>query len=294
MSDLAAAQPGHLYVVATPIGNLGDLSPRAAAVLASVDAVLAEDTRTSAVLLRHLGLHRPLVALHEHNERERVDGLLQRLQAGDSLALISDAGTPLISDPGFVLVRAVREAGLPVIAVPGPCALIAALSVAGLPTDRFRFVGFLPAKASARQTALQQLRDIPETWVCYESSHRIADCLDDLVEVLGGERPASLSRELTKRFEQSVQLPLARLRAWLNEDPQRQKGEFVLVIAGAARSGPDDPAADGTGTESGGNDALLRLLLSELPASRAARLAAEISGQPRKALYARALTLKPE
>lgn len=284
MSESAAVQPGHLYIVATPIGHLGDLSPRAAAVLRGVDAILAEDTRTSAVLLQHLGLQRPLIALHEHNERERVDGLLRRLQAGESLALISDAGTPLISDPGYVLVRAARETGLPVLAVPGPCALIAALSIAGLPTDRFRFVGFLPARSGARRTALEALRGETDTWVCYESSHRISECLDDLVDVLGGERPATLARELTKRFEQSVQRPLAELRDWLAEDPQRQRGEFVLVIAGAPPAGPD--AAE--------TDRLLKLLLTELPASRAARLAAEISGQPRKPLYARAQVLKPD
>lgn len=284
MSDSAAVQPGHLYIVATPIGHLGDLSPRAAAVLAAVDAILAEDTRTSAVLLQHLGLQQPLIALHEHNERERVEGLLRRLQAGEALALISDAGTPLISDPGFVLVRAAREARLPVLTVPGPCALIAALSIAGLPTDRFRFVGFLPARSAARRTALEALRGETDTWVCYESSHRIAECLDDLVEVLGGERPATLARELTKRFEQSVQRPLAELRDWLAEDPRRQRGEFVLVIAGAPQTEPD--AAE--------SDRLLRLLLTELPASRAARLAAEISGQPRKRLYTRAQALKPD
>lgn len=292
MSESAAVQPGQLYVVATPIGHLGDLSPRAAAVLAGVDAILAEDTRTSAVLLQHLGLQRPLIALHEHNERERVEGLLRRLQAGEALALISDAGTPLISDPGFVLVRAVREAGLPVIAVPGPCALIAALSVAGLPTDRFHFVGFLPARASARRSALEALRALPETWICYESSHRIAETLDDLVSVIGSDRPATLARELTKRFEQSVQLPLARLRDWLAEDPQRQRGEFVLVVGGAAAA--ESAAEAGTDPDPAATDRLLKLLLSELPASRAARLAAEISGQPRKALYARALALKPE
>lgn len=284
MSDSAAVQPGHLYIVATPIGHLGDLSPRAAAVLAGVDAILAEDTRTSAVLLQHLGIQRPLIALHDHNERERVDGLLRQLQAGEALALISDAGTPLISDPGFVLVRAAREARVPVLTVPGPCALIAALSIAGLPTDRFRFVGFLPARSAARRTAFEALRGETDTWVCYESSHRIAECLDDLVEVLGGERPATLARELTKRFEQSVQRPLAELREWLAEDPQRQRGEFVLVIAGAPQAEPD--AAE--------SDRLLKLLLTELPASRAARLAAEISGQPRKQLYARAQALKPE
>jgi 16S rRNA (cytidine1402-2'-O)-methyltransferase len=292
MSESTAVQPGHLYVVATPIGHLGDLSPRAAAVLGAVDAILAEDTRTSAILLQHLGLQRPLIALHEHNERERAEGLLQGLREGRSLALISDAGTPLISDPGFVLVRAVRDAGLPVITVPGPCALIAALSIAGLPTDRFRFIGFLPARAAARRSALEALRSVPETWACYESSHRIADCLDDLVTVIGGERPAALARELTKRFEQSVQRPLAQLRDWLAEDPQRQRGEFVLVIAGAAVMTPTaDTEAD---PDPAATDRLLRLLLTELPASRAARLAADISGRPRKALYTRALEMKPD
>lgn len=285
MSESAAVAPGHLYVVATPIGHLGDLSPRAAAVLAGVNAILAEDTRTSAVLLQHLGIQRPLIALHEHNERDIADRLVARLRAGDAMAVISDAGTPLISDPGFVLVRAARDADCPVVTVPGPCALIAALSISGLPTDRFRFIGFLPSRAAARRSALEALSSIPDTWLCYESSHRIAECLDDLVTVLGADRPAFLARELTKRFEQSHQAPLGDLRRWLLADPNRQRGEFVLAVAGA----PAAPADD-----SGDADRVLRILLKSLSASQSVRLAAELTGVSRKTLYAKALALKPD
>ena len=282
MSNPESVARGHLYVVATPIGNLADLSPRAAAVLAGVDLILAEDTRNSRVLMQHAGITTPMAALHDHNERGLAESLIQRLEAGEALALISDAGTPLISDPGFVLVRQVRDAGLPVMTVPGPCALIAALSIAGLPTDRFTFVGFLPAKTSARRSALAPLGALTETWVCYESSHRIADTLADMEAVLGADRDVLLARELTKRFEQSVRLPLGALRAWLAEDPMHEKGEFVLCVAGAAAASD----ADRQLTE---GRRLMARLVQELPASRAARIAAELSGAPRKQLYAESL-----
>jgi 16S rRNA (cytidine1402-2'-O)-methyltransferase len=272
---------GHLYIVATPIGNLADLSPRAAALLRGVDLILAEDTRTSGVLLQRMGISTAVRALHEHNERATADGLVARLHEGASLALISDAGTPLISDPGYVLVRQVRDAGLPVVAIPGPCALTAALSIAGLPTDRFTFVGFLPTKAPARRTELAALAQRGETWVCYESSHRIADCLTDIATVVGADRTVFLARELTKRFEQSVRLPAAELCAWLAADPLRAKGEFVLCVAGA-------PPVDDAERQLSEGRRLLARLLTELPASRAARLAAELSGAPRKQLYAEA------
>lgn len=280
MSEQApAVSPGHLYVVATPIGHLGDLSPRAAAVLGSVDRILAEDTRTSGVLLQQLGIQRPISALHEHNERAQTEQLIARLAGGEALALISDAGTPLISDPGFVLVRAARAADLPVVAVPGPCALVAALSIAGLPTDRFTFIGFLPAKSGARRQALASLRAVPHTLVAYEASHRIVDTAGDLAAVLGPDRPVMLARELTKRFEQSVACPAGDLPGWLQADPNRQRGEFVLVIAGAPVAASDDVEAA----------AVLKVLLAELPASRAARVAAELTGLPRKRLYEMAL-----
>jgi 16S rRNA (cytidine1402-2'-O)-methyltransferase len=282
MSNPEAVARGHLYIVATPIGNLADLSPRAAAVLAGVDLILAEDTRNSRVLMQHMGINTPMSALHDHNERGAAGPLIKRLESGESLALISDAGTPLISDPGFVLVRQVRDAGLPVMAVPGPSALIAALSIAGLPTDRFLFIGFLPAKTNARRTTLAPLQHVPETWVCYESSHRIEECLGDIEATLGPERIVFLARELTKRFEQSIRLPIRELRAWLAADPVHCKGEFVLCIAGAE-------AQDDDARQLAEGRRLMVRLRQELPTSKAARLAAELSGAPRKQLYDDAL-----
>jgi 16S rRNA (cytidine1402-2'-O)-methyltransferase len=276
-------EAGALYVVATPIGNLGDLSPRAAAVLGSVQRIAAEDTRTTSALLGHHGIRTPaggLVALHDHNEAKVADGLIAALADGGTLALVSDAGTPLISDPGYALVRAARAAGRPVYAIPGPCAAIAALSVSGLPTDRFVFAGFLPAKSAARRTAFETLLREPRTSIWYESTHRIDDSLDDLVATLGPARRVCLARELTKRFEQSITLPAAELRAWLAADANRSRGEFVLVVEGAPEAA-DDGAAE----------RVLRLLLAELPASRAARLAAEITGAAKKPLYQLALKL---
>ncbi|WP_093282911.1 16S rRNA (cytidine(1402)-2'-O)-methyltransferase [Solimonas aquatica] len=282
-----AVQPGHLYVVATPIGNLQDFPPRAQQVLGEVDAICAEDTRNSAGLLAHFGIQRPLLALHEHNETAICAQLIARLRAGESLALISDAGTPLISDPGFALVRAAREAQLPVIAIPGPCAAIAALSIAGLPSDRFVFEGFLPAKPNARRERLQQLAAETRTLIVYESSHRIGDCVDDIVSVLGTERLVCLARELSKLYEQSHRASAAELKAWLAQDANRSRGEFVLVIAGAADAGVDTQQAEG--------ERVLRLLLADgLSASTAARLAAQISGARKKAMYELALRLQPE
>ncbi|MDR3419162.1 MAG: 16S rRNA (cytidine(1402)-2'-O)-methyltransferase [Nevskia sp.] len=273
-------RPGALYVVATPIGNLGDLSPRAREVLAAVDAIAAEDTRTSGVLLAHCGIQRPLLALHEHNEDRIAADLVRRLQGGASLALISDAGTPLISDPGFALVRAARAAGVPVYAVPGPCAAVAALSVSGLPSDAFVFAGFLPPKPGARRARLEQLGREPRTVIVYESAHRIGEALADLVAVLGPERRVALSRELSKRFEETYSGTAAGLLEWQAADANRSRGEFVLLIEGAQQAAD---LAEG--------ERVLRLLLRELPASAAARLAAEISGAPRKVLYAAAVRL---
>lgn len=276
-----AVQAGHLYVVATPIGHLGDLSPRAREVLAGVDVIAAEDTRTSATLLRHYGVSTATLALHEHNENRVAAALVERLRRGDSLALISDAGTPLISDPGFALVRAARAAGVPVVAVPGPCAAIAALSMSGLPSDRFVFVGFLPAKAAARRAALESLRGRGETLILYESSHRIVECVAAIAEVFGGQRQICLAREITKRFEQSLTAVAQEVLDWLRMDADRQRGEFVLVVHGAeAEAGLVD---DG--------ERVLRLLLCEMPPARAAKLAAEISGAPKNALYKLALQI---
>ena len=277
-----AVQPGHLYVVATPIGNLGDLAPRALAVLGGVDAICAEDTRNTAALLNHFGLRKPLQALHDHNEEQMATGLVARLAAGESLALVSDAGTPLVSDPGFRLVRAARDAGLPVIALPGPCAAIAALSVSGIASDRFLFVGFLPAKGSQRRTALEELAAEPATLLLYESSHRIADCAADLAAVLGGRR-VCITRELTKLFEQSAVMDAAELPAWIAADGNREKGEFVLVVEGAPRR---ESAAGGADVQR-----ILRVLVRELGASQGAKLAAEITGLKKRDLYEMSLTL---
>lgn len=267
---------GCLYVVATPIGHLDDLSPRAAKVLAEVDLIAAEDTRHTQQLLAAKGLRRPLLALHDHNESQQVEQLLARLRAGEHLALVSDAGTPLISDPGFRLVRAAREAGFKVSPIPGACAAIAALSVAGLASDRFVFEGFLPAKASARRERLQVLQDEPRTLLFYESSHRIEECLADMAAVLGAARQAVLARELTKLFETVLSGSLEALCAQLAADANQRKGEFVVIVKGA------DENTDATLRE---GQRVFALLRDHLPASKAAKLAAEISGAPRKALY---------
>lgn len=272
-----ATAPSTLYVVATPIGNLDDLTPRARQVLGEVDAILCEDTRQSGVLLRHAGLARPLLAVHEHNEGERAAALVQRLREGQRLALISDAGTPLISDPGYRLVAAVRAAGFAVSPIPGPCALIAALSVAGLPTDRFSFEGFLPAKAGERRARLQAIASDPRTLVWYEAPHRIVETLAATVEVLGGERRAVIGRELTKRFETVLDGSLADLLARVQSDADQQRGEIVLVVAGSP------PLDDAARIDEGRR--LYALLAAELPPSKAARIAAAHTGAPKRALY---------
>jgi 16S rRNA (cytidine1402-2'-O)-methyltransferase len=267
---------GTLYVVATPIGNLGDLSPRAIEVLRAVGAVCAEDTRHTRRLLAHFGIERPLLAVHEHNEGEIAAKLVERLRAGESLALVSDAGTPLVSDPGFRLVRAAREAGIRVSPVPGACAFVAALSVAGLASDRFVFEGFLPAKAAARRERLAALATEPRTLVFYESAHRIAETLADAVAAFGGERRAALARELTKLFETVLDGTLGELQARVESDADQRKGEFVLLVQGA---GEDADAKIAEGRR------LYAKLCDYLKPSQAAKLAAELSGAPRKALY---------
>jgi 16S rRNA (cytidine1402-2'-O)-methyltransferase len=269
-------QAGTLHVVATPIGNLGDLSLRAIEVLRAVAAICAEDTRHSRTLLVHHGIERPLLALHEHNEAEISERLVERLRGGDSLALISDAGTPLISDPGFRLVRAARAVGIRVSPLPGPCAAIAALSVAGLPSDRFCFEGFLPAKAGARRERIAALAGEPRTLVFYESAHRIGEALADLAAGMGDARPAVLARELTKRFETVLDGSLAELAAQVEADPDQRRGEFVLIVAGASDPG-EGRLAEGR--------RLYAKLVEHLPPSQAARLAAELSGASRKELY---------
>jgi len=265
-----------LYVVATPIGNLADLSPRAQEVLRSVAAICAEDTRHTGQLLSHFGISKPLVALHDHNEEAMSQRVVARLQGGESLAVVSDAGTPLVSDPGFRLVRAARAAGIKVSPVPGACAAIAALSVAGLPSDRFVFEGFLPAKAAARRDRLQRLASETGTLVFYESSHRIAESLADMAMAFGAERPAVVARELTKLFETVLDGSLAQLLATVQADDNQRKGEFVVMVQGA---GDDEAAKVAEGRR------LYARLNEHLPPSTAAKLAAELSGAPRKALY---------
>jgi 16S rRNA (cytidine1402-2'-O)-methyltransferase len=268
---------GKLFVVATPIGNLADLSIRAREILSGVDLIAAEDTRHSAALLAQFGITTRTFALHEHNEREKSAELVQRLREGTQIALISDAGTPLVSDPGYRLVRAAREAGIAVSPVPGACAAIAALSAAGLPSDRFVFEGFLPAKSAARRAHLQTLAAETRTVIFYESSHRIEECLHDCAGVFGGERHAVLARELTKLYETILDGTLADLAARVASDADQRRGEFVLLVAGA------DAGEDAANLVEGRR--VFEILRKELPPSRAAKLAAEISGAPRKALY---------
>ncbi len=272
---------GVLYVVATPIGNLGDISARAREILAAASAVAAEDTRHSGRLLRELGLERPLVSLHEHNERARVAELVARLQRGESIALISDAGTPLVSDPGYLLVSAAAAAGIAVSPVPGPNAAIAALSASGLPCDRFCFEGFLPARATARRQRLAELAAEPRTLVFYEAPHRIAECLEDLATACGGERRACIARELTKRFENFYRGSLAELLARAKSDADLARGESVILVAGA-------PAAEPGAAEL---DATLAVLLRHLRPSAAAAAAASLTGVRRADAYSRALAL---
>ena len=289
-TDSTGRKPaGALFVVATPIGNLQDLSPRAAACLRDADLLLAEDTRHTRTLLEACGIARPassIESLHEHNERERVPALVARLQAGARIALVTDAGTPLMSDPGSLLVAAAARAGVEIVAVPGPCAAIAALSIAGLATDRFVFEGFLPAKAMARREALGRLAHESRTLVFYEAPHRLAATLDDLAAVFGAEREASIAREITKRFEHVYRGTLAALVRQCGADPNMVRGEIVLVVAGA-------PVAADADADALAAERVLNVLLQELPVSQAARIAVQLTGRSRKELYERALALAP-
>ncbi|HHM04590.1 MAG TPA: 16S rRNA (cytidine(1402)-2'-O)-methyltransferase [Gammaproteobacteria bacterium] len=277
---------GRLYIVATPIGNLGDMSPRAVEILQTVALIAAEDTRHSAPLLRHFGIDTPMVAYHDHVERRLAPRLVRRLQAGESVALISDAGTPLVSDPGFHLVRAAREAGVEVVSVPGPSAVMAALSVAGLPTDRFVFEGFLPAKAGARRRVLEALRDEARTLVFFEAGRRLVECLGDMADIFGADRSLVLARELTKRFETVQSDTAAGLRDWVAARPEQGRGECVLVAGGAPPpKGDEIPAATLN---------VLNELAQALPASQAAALAARITGYKKNALYRHLLSNPPD
>ncbi|MEX0449425.1 16S rRNA (cytidine(1402)-2'-O)-methyltransferase [Spiribacter sp. 221] len=277
-------ESGRLFVVATPIGNLGDLSDRAREVLATVHRIAAEDTRRSGQLLGRLGIRGRMISLHQHNESERVERILSCLAAGESIALVSDAGTPLISDPGYRLVRATREAGFEVLAVPGPSSVIAALSVAGLPTDRFFFEGFLPARTAARRRRLERLAGQPHTLVFLEAGRRVPAALDDLAEILGAGRESAVCRELTKRFETTRSGSLAQLAEWIRGDADRMRGEFVILVGpGVEDRAPAAATVLDTAT-------LLQMLRAEgLGAKAAARVTARITGESANALYDRAV-----
>ena len=277
-----AGGAGRLDVVATPIGNIGDLSPRALASLSAADLVLAEDTRRTATLLAACGISRPLLSLHDHNESSRVASLLVRLRRGEVLALVSDAGTPLLSDPGFILVRAVAAAGIEVRAIAGPSAVTAALAVAGLPTDRFVFEGFLPTRRGARHTALARLALEPRTLVLFEAPHRIAATVQQLSAAFGPERVAVIARELTKLHETLYRGTLAQLAQRAAQDPDLARGEITIVVAGAPTAAQGDAQLLARA---------LPLLLKDLPPARAAAIAAQLSGVPRTQAYEQALQL---
>lgn len=260
---------GQLYIVPTPIGNLSDITQRALEVLQAVDLIAAEDTRHTGLLLQHFAINARLFALHDHNEQQKAETLLAKLKEGQNIALVSDAGTPLINDPGYHLVRTCREANIRVVPLPGPCAAIAALSAAGLPSDRFCYEGFLPAKSKGRRDTLKALEEEPRTLIFYESTHRLVESLEDICAVLGESRYVVLARELTKTWESIHGAPIGELVAWVKEDENRRKGEMVLIVEGFKAQEEALPAA-----------ALrtLALLQAELPLKKAAALAAEIHG----------------
>ncbi|MFV5490719.1 16S rRNA (cytidine(1402)-2'-O)-methyltransferase [Acinetobacter sp. ASP199] len=271
-----------LFVVATPIGHLDDISYRAIEVLKSVSLIAAEDTRTSMQLLKHFNISTPLTACHDHNESNKIDQLIQRLLNGENMALISDAGTPLISDPGFKFVRAAQEHNIRVIPVPGACAAIAALSAVGLPSDRFSFEGFLPSKQSQRLLNLEKLKDETQTMIFYEAPHRILECVKDMANVFGADRPVGFAREITKTFETIRKMTLGELIEFIANDSNQQKGEIVLVVSGATVE---------KDMEQEKLDKLLLRLLQDLSVKAASQLAADLTGIKKKVAYQRALEL---
>lgn len=283
MSIEQCVEAGVLYVVATPIGNLADVSQRALAVLAGVDLIAAEDTRHSGRLLQQYQITTKTLALHDHNERDRAPDVVARLSQGKSVALISDAGTPLISDPGFHLVRLARDEGIRVVPVPGPSAMLAALSAAGLPSDRFVFEGFLPSKGVARKKRLEALAAETRTVIFYEAPHRLLDTLADMVAVYGEQRHVVLARELTKTFETIKGDSVGALQQWVSSDPDQQKGEIVLLVKGLEAGDSEEGAAEA--------QRILKLLMAELPLSQASALAAKITGVKKKPLYQLGLSL---
>ncbi len=275
---------GSLYIVATPIGNMGDMTERAKKTLADVNVIAVEDTRRSGQLLRNFEISTPMIAVHEHNERQICDSLLDKIEKGESIALISDAGTPLLSDPGYFLVNQARERDIPVVPIPGVSAVITALSVAGLPTDRFVFEGFLPAKSAARKQKLENLKDDGRTVIFYEAPHRIVEMLKDCQLVFGGQRKVVLARELTKTFETVHGDVLDELIPWVEADDNQKKGEFVVLVQGAQ-------AREETGIDAE-SERILLILLEDLPVKQAAALASNITGLKKNALYQYALELK--
>lgn len=272
-----APNPGTLYVVATPIGNLGDMVPRAVETLQTVALIAAEDTRHSSRLLSHFDIKTPCVAYHDHSDEQRTEQLIARMHGGDSIALISDAGTPLVSDPGYRLVRSARQAGIQVVPIPGACAMIAALSAAGLPSDRFAFEGFLPAKQVARCTQLQSLAADPRTLIFYEAPHRILETLQDMAQVFGPEREVVMARELTKTFETIKGDKVADLATWVEADTNQQRGEIVLLVHGAPK--PENEAMTPAQMHT------MKVLLEELPVKQAASIGAKLTGLKKNFLY---------
>jgi 16S rRNA (cytidine1402-2'-O)-methyltransferase len=273
-----------LFVVATPIGHLDDMTFRSIEVLKSVSVIAAEDTRQSAQLLKHYNISTPLTACHDHNESNKIDILIEKLKSGQNIALVSDAGTPLISDPGFKLVRAAQENGIRVIPVPGACAAIAALSAVGLPSDRFSFEGFLSSKQSQRLIQLEKLKHESQTMIIYEAPHRILDSVKDMADVFGADRPVGFAREITKTFETIKKMTLSELVTFIENDRNQQKGEIVLVIGGA-------PDAKDQDVEQEKLDQLLNRLLQDLSVKAASQLAADLTGIKKKIAYQRALEL---
>lgn len=275
---------GTLYVVATPIGNLGDITLRALETLKMVDAIAAEDTRHTAGLLSHFGIVNKLISVHEHNERQSAEKLLTNLQIGESIALVTDAGTPGISDPGAIVVKIVREAGIKVVPIPGVSAVVAALSASGITQNGFYFHGFLPASGAARRKVLQSLKSQTVTLVLYEAPHRIVECVEDLAKVLGGERQLTFARELTKTFETIYTCPASLASAWLQADVNQQRGEFVLLIEAAPMVEAQEISEEA--------QRVLKCLLAELPLKQAVALATEITNLKKNDLYELALSLK--
>jgi 16S rRNA (cytidine1402-2'-O)-methyltransferase len=276
LDDATLTQPGTLYVVATPIGNLDDISQRMHNTLQNVTKIAAEDTRRTKLLLSHIGLNTPCFSVHDHNERQKIDYIVRLLEQGESIALVSDAGTPLISDPGYPIVAALRERNMRVVPVPGPCALITALSVAGLPSDRFIFEGFLPSKSSQRLAFLQQCINETGTMIFYESSHRIKACLNDIVLAFGPDRRVVITRELTKTFETVLDGEVSKLVEILANDPNQSKGEFVVLIKGAAKKNIE---------LSEQSRRLALKLLDHLPGKQAAKITAEMYGEKKNKIY---------